>query len=89
MKDGAISQEGEPSNHRDKQGKKYQESKRRIAIKDYPLGLNQESYSLLNDLKERKVDMTFAQTLELVPKLCREWRKVVSISKKGRRKLLL
>ena len=47
--------------------------------------INQESYSLLNDLKERKVDMTFAQTLELVPKLCREWRKVVSISKKGRR----
>ena len=61
----------------------------RKCIKDYPLGLNQESYSLLNDLKERKVDMTFAQTLELVPKLCREWRKVVSISKKGRRKLLL
>ena len=84
-KDGAISQEEEPSKHSDKQGKKSQESKRRIAIKDYPLGLNQESYSLLNDLKERKVDMTFAQALELVPNLRREWRKVVSISKKGRR----
>ena len=64
---------------------KYLESKRRIVIEDYPLGLNQESYSLLNYLKERKVDMTFAQALELVPKLHREWRKVVSISKKGRR----
>ena len=82
-KDGAISQEKEPSKHKDNQGKKYQESKRRIAIKDYPLGLNQESYSLLNDLKERKVDMTFALALELVPKLHIEWRKVVSISTKG------
>ena len=29
--------------------------------------------------------MTFAQALELVPNLRREWRKVASISKKGRR----
>ena len=29
--------------------------------------------------------MTFAQALELVPKLRREWRKVVGISKRGRR----
>ena len=37
-KDGAILQEGEPCKHRDKQGKKSQETKRRISIKDYPLG---------------------------------------------------
>ena len=77
------------SNQRDhgkcqeKQDKRLQEPKRRISIKDYSLGFNQESYSLLNDLKGRKVDMTFSQALDLVAKLRREWRKGVSISKKS------
>ena len=58
--------------------KKPWESNRRICFQDYPIGLHQESYSLLNDLKERKMDMTFAQALELVPKLRKERRNVVS-----------
>ena len=45
---------------------------------DFPLGEGQESYSLRGDLTSRKADVTFGQLVEMVPKLKRQWKKLVN-----------
>ena len=51
-------------------------------MSDFPLGEGQDSYSLKEDLTSRKADVTFGQLVEMVPRLKRQWRKLVSPSEK-------
>ena len=51
-------------------------------MSDFPLGDGQLSYNLKDDLTSRKADVTFGQLVEMVPKLKRQWKKLVSPTKK-------
>ena len=44
----------------------------------FPLGEGQQSYNLRHDLTGRKADVTFGQLVEMVPKLKRQWKKLVN-----------
>lgn len=46
---------------------------------DYALGCDQPAYSLLEDLKQKKVDMTYGQLLQLNSSLRRQWHGALSL----------
>ena len=46
-------------------------------MSDFPLGEGQASYNLKEDMASRKADVTFGQLVEMVPKLKRQWKKLV------------
>ena len=53
-------------------------SRRKITIKDFPLGEGRESYSLLEDLGVQNPNITYPQLLELSPLLRKQWSKLSS-----------
>ena len=58
--------------------KQKQRPRRIFCVSDFPLGEGQASYNLKEDITNRKVDVTFGQLIEMVPKLKRQWKKLVS-----------
>ena len=52
--------------------------RRKFHVSNFPLGEGQSSYSLKEDITNRKVEVTFGQLIEMVPKLKRQWKKLVS-----------
>lgn len=47
-------------------------------MSDFPLGAGQESYNLKEDLASRKVDITYGQLIEIIPKMKRQWKENVN-----------
>ena len=66
--------------HEDEDAKAKQKKRARMEFKvsDLPLGDGQSSYSPKDDLTSRKADVTFGQLVEMVPKLKRQWKKLIS-----------
>ena len=62
--------------------KRKRRARRKFHVSDFPLGEGQDSYSLKEDLTSRKADVTFGQLVEMVPRLKRQWRKLVNPSEK-------
>ena len=59
--------------------KRKRRARRKFQVSDFPLGEGQNSYNLREDLTTRKTDVTFGQLVEMVPKLKRQWKKLVSL----------
>ena len=58
--------------------KQKQRPHRKFHVSNFPLGEGQAGYSLKEDITNRKADVTFGQLIEMVPKLKRQWNKLVS-----------
>ena len=60
-----------------KKRKKRSSARRRITIKDFPLGEKEEPYSLVEDVCSQGPKLTWPQLLHLSPKMRRQWSKMV------------
>ena len=60
-----ISREGESS----KKPRRVKRSRRKITIKDFPLGRGHESYDLIEDIGMQRPNITYPQLLKLTPYL--------------------
>ncbi len=69
---------GKSHEGKDVKAKRKRRARRKFHVSDFPLGDGQESYSLREDLTSRKADVTFGQLVEMVPKLKRQWKKLVN-----------
>ena len=65
-----------------KRKKKAPTVRRKIGIKDFPLGAAAEPYDLIEDVVGQGPKLSWAQLLHLSPKLRRQWSKMVSTRKK-------
>ena len=73
---------GKAHEGKDVKAKRKRRARQKFHVSDFPLGDGQESYSLREDLTSRKADVTFGQLVEMVPKLKRQWKKLVNQRKK-------
>ncbi|MCO5548055.1 hypothetical protein L7F22_001511 [Adiantum nelumboides] len=62
----------------DVKAKRKRRARRKFHVLDFPLGEGQGNYDLREDLTTQKADVTFGQLVELVPKLKRQWKKLVN-----------
>ena len=53
-------------------------TRRKITIKDFPLGLKEDPYDLVEDVSSQRPKLTRPQLLHLSPKMRRQWSKMVS-----------
>ena len=58
--------------------RKRSSTRRKITIKDFPLGIREEPYSLIKDVSSQGPKLTWPQLLHLSPKMRRQWSKMVS-----------
>ena len=79
---GPSKKKGKSHEGEDVKAKRKRRARRKFHVSDFPLGEGQDSYSLKEDLTSRKADVTFGQLVEMVPRLKRQWRKLVNPSKK-------
>ena len=75
---GPRKKKGKIHEGEDVKEKRKQRPRRKFHVLDFPLGEGQSSYSLKEDITNRKVDVTFGQLIEMVPKLKHQWKKLVS-----------
>ena len=75
---GPSKKKGKAHEGEDVKAKRKRRARRRFHVSDFPLGDGQLSYNLKDDLTSRKADVTFGQLVEMVPKLKRQWKKLVS-----------
>ncbi|MCO5552989.1 hypothetical protein L7F22_006509 [Adiantum nelumboides] len=75
---GPSKKKGKVYEGEDVKVKRKRRARRKFHVTDFPLGEGQESYSLREDLTSRKADVTFGQLVEMVPKLKRQWKKLVN-----------
>ena len=61
-----------------KKRKKRSSTRRKITIKDFPLGEKEEPYSLVEDVCSQGPKLTWPQLLHLSPKMRQQWSKMVS-----------
>ena len=61
-----------------KKRKKSSSARRKITIKDFPLGSKEEQYDLIEDVSSQGPKLTWPQLLHLSPKMRRQWSKMVS-----------
>ncbi|MCO5602969.1 hypothetical protein L7F22_057111 [Adiantum nelumboides] len=66
---------------KEKKRKKSETSRRRIGIKDFPLGAATEAYDLLEDVSSQGPKLSWPQLLHLSPKMRRQWSRLVSTRK--------
>ena len=62
----------------EKKRKKRSSTRRKITIKDFPLGSNAKPYDLTKDVNIQGPNLTWSQFLHLLPKMRRLWSKMVS-----------
>ena len=79
---GPSKKKGKAHEGEDVKAKRKRRARRRFHVSDFPLGDGQLSYNLKDDLTSRKADVTFGQLVEMVPKLKRQWKKLVSPTEK-------
>ena len=68
---GPRKEKGKSHEGEDVKAKQKQRPRRKFHVLDFPLGEGQSSYSLKEDITNRKADVTFGQLIEMVPKLKR------------------
>ena len=61
-----------------KKRKKRLSTRRKITIKDFPLGEREEPYNMIEDVCCQGPKLTWPQLLHLSPKMRRQWSKMVS-----------
>ena len=62
----------------EKKRKKWSSTRRKITIKDFPLGSNVEPYDPIKDVNSQGPKLTLPQFLHLLPKMMHQWSKMVS-----------
>ena len=62
----------------EKKRKKRSSTRRKITIKDFPLGEREEPYNMIEDVCSQGPKLTWPQLLYLSPKMRRQWSKMVS-----------
>ena len=62
----------------DVKAKRKRRARRKFHVLDLPLGEGQESYNLKDDVINRKANITIGQLAEMVPKMRRQWKKLVN-----------
>ena len=60
-----------------KKRKKISTTRRKITIKDFPLGEREEPYNMVEDVCNQGPKLTWPQLLHLSPKMRRQWSKMV------------
>ena len=75
---GPRKKKGKSHEGEDVKAKRKRRPRRKFHVSDFPLGEGQSSYSLKEDITNRKADVTFGQLIEMVPKLKHQWKKLVS-----------
>ena len=86
---GSTKKKGKEKEGEDAKAKRKRKPRRKFEVADLPLGDGQEAYSLKEDLISRKVDCTFGQLINMVPKLKRQWKSLVNpIEKEPKRGLV-
>ena len=83
---GPRKNKGKSHEGEDVKAKRKRRPRRKFHVSDFPLGEGQSSYSLKEDITNRKADVTFGQLIEMVPKLKRQWKNLVSPMEKEREK---
>ena len=68
---GPRKKKGKSHEGEDVKAKRKRRPRRKFHVSDFPLGEGQSSYSLKEDITNRKADVTFGQLMEMVPKLKR------------------
>ena len=58
--------------------KKRTSLRRKITIKDFPLGSKEEPYDMVEDISSQGPKLTWPQLIHLSPKMWRQWSKMVS-----------
>ena len=53
-------------------------SRRKITIKDFPLGLKKDPYNLVKDVSSQGPKLSWPRLLHLSPKMRQQWSKMVS-----------
>ncbi|MCO5586952.1 hypothetical protein L7F22_040897 [Adiantum nelumboides] len=74
---GLSKKKGKSHEDEDVKAKRKRRARRKFHVSDFPLGDGQLSYDLKEDLTSRKVDVTFGQLIEIVPKLKQQWKRMV------------
>ncbi|MCO5560944.1 hypothetical protein L7F22_014564 [Adiantum nelumboides] len=75
---GRSKKKGKSHEHEDVKAKKKRRARRKFHVSNFPLGDGQLSYDLKEDLTSRKADVTFGQLIEMMPKLKRQWKRMVN-----------
>ncbi|RYA73815.1 hypothetical protein DD595_24815, partial [Enterobacter cloacae complex sp. 4DZ3-17B2] len=75
---GPSKKKGKSHEGEDVKAKRKRRARRKFHVSDFPLGDGQLSYDLKEDLTSRKADVTFGQLIEMVPKLKRQWKRMVN-----------
>ena len=66
---GPSKKRGKAKEGDDATTKKKRRPRRHFQVSDFPIGVGQDSYSLKDDIADRKANITFGQIMELAPKL--------------------
>lgn len=66
--------------------KKKRRPRRHFQVSDFPMGVGQTSYSLKDDIVDRKANITFGKILELALKLWRQWKSLANPTEKEPKK---
>ena len=76
----ASSNKKKGKSHKDEdvEAKRKRRAHKKFHVPDFSLGDGQLSYNLKEDLTSKKADVTFGQLVEMVPKLKRQWKKLVN-----------
>ena len=75
---GPSKKKGKSHEGEDVKAKRKRRARRKFHVLDFLLGEGHESYSLKGDIINRKGDITFGQFVEMVPKMRRQWKRLVS-----------
>ena len=75
---GPSKKKGKSHEGEDVKAKRKRRARRKFHVSDFPLGDGQFSYDLKEDLTSRKAEVTFGQLIEMVPKLKRQWKRMVN-----------
>ena len=75
---GSMAMDEEGTSKDARKRKKRSSTQRKITIKDFPLGMKEEPYDMIEDVSSQGPKLTWAQLLHLSPKMRRQWSKMVS-----------
>ena len=83
---GSKKKKGKAKEGDDAKTSKKRAPRRWFEVTDFPLGVGQSSYSLKEDMIGRKANITFAQLIEMVPWMKRQWKGLVNPTERERHK---
>lgn len=83
---GPSKKRGKAKEGDDATTKKKRRPRRHFQVSDFPMGGGQASYSLKDDIADRKANLTFGQIMELAPKLRQQWKSLANPTEKEPKK---